>query len=153
MAGKLSVFMKGKIISVIKNTKGIYGFIETQEGNYYYDTSSLTKGSYVKKGALVEFDIIPWNGNKTKAVQVRVIKEMENKQFLEEDIKVHILELLNNVMEKDAFIDLAQVSSILSSNGIDYKRYEDSLATFFDHYFADHFSVKKNYIFYIIFVF
>ena len=52
--------MRGKVLSVIKNPKGVYGFIKTGDGNYYYDTTSLQKGTFLKVGAKVEFDVIPW---------------------------------------------------------------------------------------------
>lgn len=64
--------MRGKVLSVIKNPKGVYGFIKTGDGNYYYDTTSLQKGTFLKVGAKVEFDVIPWKGGRTKAVNVKL---------------------------------------------------------------------------------
>lgn len=79
--------MRGKVLSVIKNPKGVYGFIKTGDGNYYYDTTSLQKGTFLKVGAKVEFDVIPWKGGRTKAVNVKLETIDIEYVVLEEDIR------------------------------------------------------------------
>ncbi len=69
--------MKGIVLSVIKNNKGFYGFIKTDIKNYYYDLSSINAGLYMKKGIVVEFDIVKLDDGRDKAVNVRGVEEKE----------------------------------------------------------------------------
>lgn len=67
--------MTGKVIFTKKNPKGIYGFIECEDGvTHYFDTSGIVKGNYIKPSSEVEFDVIPSRGGKTQAVNVRLVK-------------------------------------------------------------------------------
>lgn len=136
--------MIGKVLSIKKNPQGIYGFIQTDEGDYYYDTASLTKGNFLKVGVKVQFDVISWQGDRTKAIRVKIINDNVEKQPLEDDIKGIITELIVAAMGQDTFLDFSVVSGILSEKGIDYKKYADNLSAFFGKYFVDFFSVKKN---------
>lgn len=137
--------MIGKILSVIKNPKGVYGFIETDDGNYYYDTSSLKKGTFLKVGAKVEFDVIPLKGNRTKAVNVKLETIDIEYAVLEEDVRGVVLELIVASMGKNSYLDVSVISGLLSAKGIDYKQYAGSLTDFFVKYYKKEFTIKKKY--------
>ena len=138
--------MIGKVLSVIKNSKGIYGFIETDAGNYYYDTASLRKGTFLKVGANVQFDVIPWQGNRTKAVNVKI--DTSHKEFsrLGEDEQGIIRDLLVASMGDNEYLDASLISGILHAKGFDYKQYAESLSAFLKGFYSDEFALKKNYI-------
>ena len=83
--------MTGEILFIKKTFKGIYGFIRCEDGNtYYYDTSSIVKGNYLKAGNAVEFDIVFLDDEKTKAVNVRVIQSAELYPELENEKKLEV---------------------------------------------------------------
>ena len=137
--------MTGKVLSVIKNPKGIYGFIKTDAGNYYYDTASLRKGTFLKVGASVQFDIIPCRGNRTKAVNVKI--DTSHKEFsrLGEDEQGIIRNLLVAAMGDNEYLDASLISDILHAKGFDYKQYAESLSAFLKEFYSDEFALKKNY--------
>ena len=137
--------MRGKVLSVIKNSKGVYGFIKTGDGNYYYDTSSLQKGTFLKVGAKVEFDVIPWKGGRTKAVNIKLEKIDIEYFVLEEDIRETVLRLIVSFMGKDSYLDASVISGLLLDKGIDYKKYASSLSDFFCKYYKKEFAIKKKY--------
>ena len=110
--------MRGKVLSVIKNPKGVYGFIKTGDGNYYYDTTSLQKGTFLKVGAKVEFDVIPWKGGRTKAVNVKLETIDIEYVVLEEDIRETVLKLIVSSMGKDSYLDASVISGLLLDKGI-----------------------------------
>ena len=115
--------MKGKVLSIIKNHKGFYGFLQTKSGNYYYDSTSVIKGNFLKIGASVEFDVIPWQGGKkTKAVNVRIAQKSVNYISMEEGLRQAVSNLVTSNIETEGFIDLATLALVLSQNGIDYKQ-------------------------------
>ena len=137
--------MRGKVLSVIKNPKGVYGFIKTGDGNYYYDTTSLQKGTFLKVGAKVEFDVIPWKGGRTKAVNVKLETIDIEYVVLEEDIRETVLKLIVSSMGKDSYLDASVISGLLLDKGIDYKKYASSLSDFFGKYYKKEFAIKKKY--------
>lgn len=133
--------MIGRVLSIKKNPKGIYGFIKTDEGNYYYDTSSLQKGVFLKVGVQVQFDIIPWQGNRTKAVNVRFVEYL----VLEEDVKEAVREMITISMGQNVYLDVARVSELLSERGINYRDYAGTMLEFFAKYYKKDFIIEKNY--------
>lgn len=137
--------MKGKVLSIIKNHKGFYGFLQTKSGNYYYDSTSVIKGNFLKIGASVEFDVIPWQGGKkTKAVNVRIAQKSVNYISMEEGLRQAVSNLVTSNIETEGFIDLATLALVLSQNGIDYKQYADTFVSFWEQNFAETFVVEKN---------
>lgn len=137
--------MTGKILFIKKNFKGIYGFIRCEDGNtYYYDTSSIVKGNYLKAGNAVEFDIVFLDDEKTKAVNVRVIQSAEIYTELENEKKLKVLELLTSKLKQSLFVNCAIVPELLKSKGINYKEYASDLSSFIEKNFFGVFSVKKR---------
>lgn len=137
--------MTGEILFIKKNFKGIYGFIRCEDGNtYYYDTSSIVKGNYLKAGNAVEFDIVFWDDEKTKAVNVRVIQSAELYPELENEKKLEVLELLTSKLKQSFFVNCAIVPELLKSKGINYKEYASDLSSFIEKNFFGVFNVKKR---------
>lgn len=128
--------MRGKVLSIIKNQKGFYGFIKTKEENYYYDSTSVVKGNFLKIGTDVEFDVIPIDGGKrTKAINV---KKVQLKSLpLETSLKQTVWNLIASNIGADGYLDLAVLAQVLLKNVIDYKQYSDTFVSFLERNFAN----------------
>ena len=128
--------MRGKVLSIIKNQKGFYDFIKTKEENYYYDSTSVVKGNFLKIGTDVEFDVIPIDGGKrTKAINV---KKVQLKSLpLETSLKQTVWNLIASNIGADGYLDLAVLAQVLLKNGIDYKQYSDTFVSFLERNFAN----------------
>ena len=137
--------MIGTVLSIKKNSKGIYGFIKTEEENIYYDITSLEKGTYLNVGEAVQFDVIPWQGDRTKAVNVKEGSTETEYAVLEEDVKDAVRELMEAVIRVNGYVDASRISGMLLARGINYKKYAQSLLDFFKRYYPDDFAVKKKY--------
>lgn len=135
--------MRGKVLSIIKNQKGFYGFIKTKEENYYYDSTSVVKGNFLKIGTDVEFDVIPIDGGKrTKAINV---KKVQLKSLpLEASLKQTVWNLIASNIGADGYLDLAVLAQVLLKNGIDYKKYSDTFVPFLERNFANEITIIKN---------
>ena len=132
--------MRGKVLSIIKNQKDFYGFIKTKEENYYYDSTCVVKGNFLKIGTDVEFDVIPIDGGKrTKAINV---KKVQLKSLpLEASLKQTVWNLIASNIGADGYLNLAVLVQVLLKNGIDYKQYSDTFVSFLERNFANFISL------------
>lgn len=160
--------MIGKVVRIQKNAKGIFGFIKTEAGKYYYDTSSLSRGTFLKMGDQVEFESIPWKGGKPKAIRVRVVEqsvleaeiqktnhdETHPAEFghvyavqkkIPEEMIIQIRGALMAEIEKSGFILASRLPSVLRSFGISqYREYAVNLDSFIEQYIPDTFVAKHG---------
>ena len=138
--------MIGKVLFTKKNPKGIYGFIECEDGStHYFDTSGIVKGNYIKPNSEVEFDVIPSRGGKTQAINVRLAKKSVKYPLLEEGILAELSALLEKMFADKTFIDCAGLPNIFRMVGIDYREYAEDLRSFIAKYLKDY-SVQKKYV-------
>lgn len=93
----------------------------------------------------MEFDVIPWKGGRTKAVNVKLETIDIEYVVLEEDIRETVLKLIVSSMGKDSYLDASVISGLLLDKGIDYKKYASSLSDFFGKYYKKEFAIKKKY--------
>lgn len=139
--------MIGKVLFTKKNPKGIYGFIECQDGTtHYFDTSGIVKGNFIKPNSEVEFDVVPSRGGRTQAINVRLVKETIVFPRLENDRIELLLRVLDNAFIGRDFIDCAGLPNLLKRAGIDYKTYAEDLKTFVDKYLSGYIT-KRKYVF------
>lgn len=139
--------MIGKVLFTKKNPKGIYGFIECQDGTtHYFDTSGIVKGNFIKPNSEVEFDVVPSRGGRTQAINVRLVKETIVFPRLENDRIELLLRVLDNAFIGRDFIDCAGLPNLLKQAGIDYKTYAEDLKTFVDKYLSGYIT-KRKYVF------
>ena len=138
--------MIGKVLFTKKNPKGIYGFIECEDGfTHYFDTSGIVKGNYIKPSSEVEFDVVPSRGGKTQAINVRLVKKSAKYPLLEEGILAELSALLENMFADKTFIDCAGLPNLFRMVGIDYREYAEDLRSFIAKYLKDY-SVQKKYV-------
>ncbi len=138
--------MIGKVLFTKKNPKGIYGFIECEDGaTHYFDTSGIVKGNYIKPNSEVEFDVIPSRGGKTQAINVRHVKKSVKYPLLEEGILAELSALLEKMFTDKTFIDCAGLPNLFRMVGIDYREYAEDLRSFIAKYLKDY-SVQKKHV-------
>lgn len=138
--------MIGKVLFTKKNTKGFFGYIESQDGaTHYFDTSCVIKGNFIKPGAEVEFDVIPSRGGKTQAINVRLVKKTKEFPQLEKEKAEMLHDFLEEVFAERLFVDCATLPVLFKQINIDYKEYADDLKSFIDKYLPNY-SAKKKYI-------
>lgn len=138
--------MTGKVIFTKKNPKGIYGFIECEDGvTHYFDTSGIVKGNYIKPSSEVEFDVIPSRGGKTQAVNVRLVKKSIDYPLLEAEKLAELSATLEKAFVDKTFIDCAGLPNLFKLLGIDYREYAADLKSFIVKYLKDY-SVQKKYV-------
>lgn len=138
--------MIGKVLFTKKNPKGIYGFIECEDGaTHYFDTSGIVKGNFIKPNSEVEFDIIPSRGGKTQAINVRLVKKSIKYPLLEDGKRAALLTVLEKAFVDKAFVDCAGLPDLFRLAEIDYREYAEDLMSFIVKYLVDY-SVKKKYV-------
>ena len=138
--------MRGKIISVIKNSKGVYGFIKCEgHPNFYYDTSSVVKGNYLKRGNLVDFDIKQMGQGKIKAINVKKANISKMIRALDPDIKETLIDTLVPMISDRGFLEFTKITSVLRNFGIDYKEYATDMSSFILGNLSDDFEIKKPF--------
>lgn len=138
--------MIGKVLFTKKNPKGIYGFIECEDGvTHYFDTSSIVKGNYIKPNSEVEFDVIPSRGGKTQAINVRLVRKTVEYPLLEDEKLVALLAIVEKSFVDKAFIDCAGLPSLFRTVDVDYRDYAEDLRSFIVKYLKDY-SIQKKYV-------
>lgn len=139
--------MKGEVILVIKNTKGVFGFIKCDgHPNYYYDTASIIKGNYLRKGDFVEFEIKYLGQGKTKAVDVKKVIPDVQIRFLDSDKKENLNARFKAIISESGFVQFTQIIKILKSVGINYKEYAPDISSFISRNLGSDFEIKKPFI-------
>ncbi|MBC5742748.1 hypothetical protein FMM74_003950 [Lachnospiraceae bacterium MD308] len=138
--------MRGKIISVIKNQKGVYGFIKC-EGypNFYYDTASIVKGNYLKSGNLVDFDIQQMGQGKIKAINVKKANTSKMIRALDSDLKETLMDTLSLMISDRGFLEFTKITKVLRNIGIDYKEYATDMSSFLLGNLGDDYEIKKPF--------
>ena len=104
-----------QLLSVIKNPKGVYGFIKTGDGNYYYDTTSLQKGTFLKVGAKVNLEYL----SQVLQPRVETLGDIPGQIDFIENVLDYTPELYNNKkMKTDAAVagnTLAEARKVLEN--------------------------------------
>lgn len=138
--------MIGKVLFTKKTAKGYYGFIKCKDGSsHYFDTGSIVKGSSIQANAEVEFDVGPSRSGKTQAVNVRPVKRSSNYAPLEDEKKVLLLQVTNEMFVDRTFVDCAALPKWFQTANIEYKDYAEDLKTFIKKYLPGY-TVEKNYV-------
>ena len=138
--------MTGKVLFTKKNEKGIYGFINSDDGSsHYFDTSCIIKGNYIKPGSEVEFDVIPSRDGKTQAINVRILTSNIDYDVLPQEKVEELMEVLNQVFLEHNFIDCAKLPDLFKKVSVNYKNYAEDLKAFVDKYLYTVYSIKRPY--------
>lgn len=140
--------MRGMIISVIKKNNWIYGFIKTTVINYYYDSLSYENNLILKKGMIVDFDVIKQKDGRDKAVNMRAAYKNESmkEKRLDESIIKSIADAFEESTETKGYFASATVPFILKKLGINsFRDYANSIQDFINLYFSDSYRFIKEY--------
>lgn len=133
--------MKGTVYFMKKNTFGIYGFIKDEKGDsFYFDTSCIVKGNYIKKGSTVSFEIQQMENGKTKAIKVANFKYKK----LAAGQRNKIEQVFSAKLDEVNVIDFAVIPAVLKTIDFDYKEYSEDLRTFIQREFAGVFVIRNK---------
>lgn len=140
--------MKGTVFSVVKNNFGIYGVIKAGNKKYYYNTNGITKGLYVRKGLLVDFDVIVQADGREKAINIKAVEKSLNGGMneLSDSQKYDLLIAITESMGSNGFVASATIPYILNRMGIsDFREYAESIELFIVTNFSEEFVFVKNF--------
>lgn len=139
--------MRGRIISVIKNPNGVYGFIKCEgHPNYYYNTTSILKGNFLKHGDFVEFEIERLGKNKTKAIKVKKLDDKKIKKTLDVETKKKLTVLFEKSIFEKGFLEFTRIASTLNVLEIDYREYASDMSTFIQENWKGYFKIIKPFM-------
>lgn len=140
--------MKGTVFSVVKNNLGIYGTIKAGNKKYYYNTNGVTKGLYVRKGLLVDFDVIVQADGRKKAINIKAVENRPNGGMneLSDSQRYDLLIAITESMGSSRFVASATIPYILNKIGIsDFREYAKSIELFIVANFSEEFVFVKNF--------
>lgn len=141
--------MKGTVLSVIKNNLGIYGFIKSENKKYYYNTSGLTPGIFMKKGLVVEFDVIMLDDGRDKAINIRTLSAYAYKEGSTlTDLQIKEISLaIGDAIGDNGFVAAATIPFVLKRVGVDnFREYAGSIEEFINKYFSEEYEYIRNFV-------
>lgn len=139
--------MRGVVFSVVKNKLGIYGFINAGGKKYYYNTNGVARGVYVKKGLLVDFDVVVQTDGREKAINITKAEKqlIEEKLMLSDSQKCDVLMKINEAIGSNGFVPAATIPYVLEKIGIDnFRKYAESIEEFVTEYFSQTLVFGRN---------